>query len=174
MQLTRRNVLLGSSAMLGIGYLGGLSLLGMSSKGINIFVPETGEREHVTFWENGGYVADGIDAINHLLRDFKTGETGSINLNLLDVLYAVMASYDNRVELEVVRGYMSNPEEAPYAHGSPNAFHNAGTGVDIRVRGITMEHLVSDFIRWVDGGVGMYPKQNFVHLDIGPSRRWIG
>lgn len=174
MQLTRRNVLIGGGAILASGSFGGLSLLGQSSRSISIYVPETGERDFVTFWENGGYIADGIASINQLLRDFRTDEVGSINLNLLDVLYAVMASYDGRAELEVVRGHMSNPEESPYVTGSPNAFHNAGTGVDVRVRGVTMEHLAADFIRWVDGGVGMYPKQNFVHLDIGPTRRWIG
>lgn len=175
MQLTRRNILIGSGALLCASSMSGLSLLGhQSARSISISVPETGERDIVTFWENGAYIPDGIDAINRLLRDFKTDELGVIDPTLLDVLYAVMASYDGRKELEVVRGHMSIPKDGPYSDGSPNAFHNAGTGVDVRVPGITLDHLATDFIRWVDGGVGMYPKQKFVHLDIGPTRRWVG
>jgi len=174
MQLTRRNILISGGALICAGSMSGLSLLGQQhAKSIGISVPETGEREIVTFWENGAYIPEGMNAINHLFRDFKTNEVGSINLNLLDVLYAVMASYDGRKNLEIVRGHMSDPKDAPYKAGSPNAFHHAGTGVDVRVQGVTLEHLATDFIRWVDGGVGMYPKQKFVHLDTGPTRRWV-
>ena len=138
------------------------------------FVPSTGEREAITYWSGGNYLSDGVAAINRLLRDYKTDIVGSIDVNLLDILHSMLMSSDDYYELEVVRGHIAVDARDPFVPDSPDAFHNAGRAIDIRARGVGLGHLVEEFVRWFDGGIGIYSKKNFVHLDLGPSRRWIG
>ncbi len=174
MRITRRTLLTGSLA--GAALMTAPVAIRLArpeaDRSISFFVPATGERDTVTFWSAGEYLADGIAAANRILRDFKTETLGSVDVGLLDVMHAMMTGYGEKRELEIVRGHIANDPAKPLAAGSPNAFHNSGQALDVRVRGVTLEHLAMDFIRWVDGGVGMYPKSDFVHLDIGPHRRW--
>src|SRR6056297_3001722 len=46
----------------------------------------TGERLRVVYYEGGEYLPDAVAEINHLLRDFRTGEVWEMDLELLDTL----------------------------------------------------------------------------------------
>lgn len=65
--------------------------------------------------------------------------------------------------------------------GAEKSQHLAGKASDIRVEGKTPEEvaaILEDLIRSgtiPQGGIGVYPKQNFVHYDIrGKRARWKG
>ena len=50
--------------------------------------------------------------------------------------------------------------------------HTHGNAVDFRVAGVPV-HTLRQFVRQRRlGGVGYYPKSQFVHADTGPSRTW--
>lgn len=51
--------------------------------------------------------------------------------------------------------------------GAPNSYHIAGMAADIRTR--DMAKLVELTRNW-SGGMSVY--QSFIHVDIGPRRRW--
>ena len=42
----------------------------------------TGERTRATFWANGRYIPEGMRAINHVLRDHRTGDRYRIDQDL--------------------------------------------------------------------------------------------
>jgi uncharacterized protein YcbK (DUF882 family) len=44
--------------------------------------------------------------------------------------------------------------------------------IDIRVPGVTTRHLRDAALSLDAGGVGYYPVSQFVHVDVGPVRRW--
>jgi uncharacterized protein YcbK (DUF882 family) len=44
--------------------------------------------------------------------------------------------------------------------------------IDIRLPGIPTAELRDAALRMQRGGVGYYPVSNFVHVDVGPVRRW--
>jgi len=176
MKIDRRKVLLGGLVLGGIAVVPQLtpSDFYQNDRDLSFFVPSTGERETITYWSGGVYLKDGIKAIDRILRDFKTEVVGSINISLIEKLHLMLSPLNERAEIEVVRGYISGDGSDQILSNSPNAFHNAGEAVDIRLTEITLDHFLKDFVRWFDGGVGIYPKKNFVHLDIGPPRRWVG
>jgi uncharacterized protein YcbK (DUF882 family) len=44
--------------------------------------------------------------------------------------------------------------------------------IDIRVPGVSTERLRDAALSLHEGGVGYYPKSQFVHVDVGPVRQW--
>src|SRR3974390_2378319 len=67
----------------------------------------TGEKLDVAFWEGGAYVPAALDAVNYVLRVFRTGEVHVIAPQLLDLLSALTAALDTRTALGVISGYRS-------------------------------------------------------------------
>jgi uncharacterized protein YcbK (DUF882 family) len=47
-----------------------------------------------------------------------------------------------------------------------------GQAIDIRVPGVTLDHLRDAAKSLKIGGVGFYPDLNFVHVDVGRVRYW--
>lgn len=61
--------------------------------------------------------------------------------------------------------------------GVPNSYHVQGFAADIHVEGLTPYELAGQAARvplFFQGGIGIYPKRGFVHLDVGRKRRWMG
>ena len=53
-----------------------------------------------------------------------------------------------------------------------NSFHMHGMAIDIRLPGRGVAQLRHAALGQRAGGVGYYPESEFIHLDIGPTRRW--
>ena len=64
-------------------------------------------------------------------------------------------------------------------HAAPNSLHIKGLALDVTFVGFNntgMEELVAAALKAGFTGIGRYPGSagNFVHMDIGPERHWIG
>jgi len=55
---------------------------------------------------------------------------------------------------------------------SDKSFHEKGKAVDIRLSKTQTSSLRRVAYRFKMGGVGYYPKLNFVHIDVGSIRYW--
>jgi uncharacterized protein YcbK (DUF882 family) len=53
-----------------------------------------------------------------------------------------------------------------------NSFHICGKAVDIRHAEVATSRLRRAAFNLKQGGVGYYPRLNFIHLDMGPVRYW--
>ena len=53
-----------------------------------------------------------------------------------------------------------------------NSLHMTGQAIDIRLPGFSTRHLRDAAQSLRAGGVGYYPKSNFVHIDTGKRRYW--
>jgi uncharacterized protein YcbK (DUF882 family) len=138
----------------------------------------TGEKLDVAYFENGAYVADALAQVNHVLRDFRTGDVHEIEPRLLDLLTALSASLESRASFGVISGYRSpqtnamlHQESGQVASGS---LHMQGQAIDIRIAGVDSATIRDAALRLAIGGVGYYPTSDFVHVDVGRVRRWQG
>lgn len=136
----------------------------------------TGERTRATFWANGRYIPEGMRAINHVLRDHRTGDRRSIDPDLFDLLYLLQHRLGTRQEFHVISAYRSPATNAKLAEQSggvaKNSMHTHGKAIDIRLPGRKLSDIRSAAMSLQAGGVGYYPSSNFVHLDTGNFRYW--
>lgn len=136
----------------------------------------TDERLAVQYSRNGRYIPDAHEKINHLLRDHYSGDVYPINGHLLDLLYDIQAHTDHHGPIEVISGYRSpktNMRLASYSDGvAKNSYHTKGMAIDIRLPGVSLSRLHNIALHMKRGGVGYYPTSDFVHVDVGPVRRW--
>jgi uncharacterized protein YcbK (DUF882 family) len=138
----------------------------------------TGETFDGAYWERGSYLPDALAALNHLLRDFRTGEVHVIDTGLLDLLVAVNDQTGVRAPYHVISGYRS-PATNAMLHAesgqvASKSLHMEGKAIDIRVPGMDLAYLRDAALGLRVGGVGYYPDSNFVHVDVGRVRSWAG
>jgi len=111
------------------------------------------------------------------LRDRFTREVAQADPRLAMVLVAAALRFRSP-RVEVVSGYRSpkfNLMLRKKGHQvARESQHMQGAAVDFRVRGASTEAL-GEFVRGLRvGGVGVYPRNKFIHADTGKVRYWSG
>jgi uncharacterized protein YcbK (DUF882 family) len=156
--------------------LAGLRLPTARPRSLALHNLHTGESLRAVYWTAGGYIREAVENINFILRDFRTGEIKPINPGLLDLMHAIAGRLDTREPFLIISGYRSAATNAMlHAHGegvSPRSFHMKGMAADIRLPGRELSALRSTALALHRGGVGFYPKSDFVHIDVGRVRWW--
>lgn len=136
----------------------------------------TGERFSGTYRVGNKYLPDAFEEINYVLRDFRTGEVFPIDPRALDILYMVQRKTDRKGPLQVLSGYRSPKTNNMLRNASTgvarNSMHLTGQAIDFRMAGVSTRGL-RDIARGLQaGGVGYYPRSDFVHIDTGRVRSW--
>ena len=120
------------------------------------------------FNHDGSYDVAALAEVSHVLRCRRTDDEKPIDPRLLTLLSHVYDHFGGR-PLEVVSGYRNQRKQT--------SNHYKGTASDIRITGVSLKKIRS-FAETLDTGgmgIGIYPKANFVHIDVRPppSYRWI-
>jgi uncharacterized protein YcbK (DUF882 family) len=136
----------------------------------------TGERLDAVYYHNGRYVPEVLHAANHVLRDWRTGQQHFIHPHLFDLLHDLRAKIDTHQPFQILSGYRSPATNAMlHAHSEQVASrsqHLLGRALDITVEGVNLAHLHQAALSLKAGGVGYYPDNGFVHVDVGRIRQW--
>lgn len=179
-QISRRNVLRAS--------IGGLITAAAPSAVLGAVRPpqtvralafnhlHTGEILSVPYWENGGYLTDALAEIDTVLRDFRTGEKIRMDTGLLDFMFRLRAELQSDEAFQIISAYRSPKTNARLAARSRNvsrrSYHMDGMAIDIRLPGRRLRDVRHAALNLKLGGVGYYPRSNFVHIDTGRVRFW--
>jgi uncharacterized protein YcbK (DUF882 family) len=136
----------------------------------------TGERLRVEYFTGGRYLSDALAAINHVLRDFRTGDLHDIDPRLLDLLHDLSMRTESHQPFQVISGYRSPATNAMLRQRSEGvaagSLHLVGQAVDIRLADVPLAKLRRAALALGRGGVGYYPASDFVHVDTGRVRTW--
>jgi uncharacterized protein YcbK (DUF882 family) len=148
-------------------------------RSLSFFNTHTGERLATTYCCDGKYEPDALQAINHILRDWRVDEVRPIDPRLLDLLHELGGTLETDRPFHVISGYRSPATNAALrvqggAHTgvASGSLHMAGKAIDIRLPGVKLDHLRAAARSLKLGGVGYYPSSNFVHVDTGRVRFW--
>ncbi len=134
----------------------------------------TGESLNVVYRIGDVYIPSALEELNHFLRDSRTADESHYDLphNLLTRLGRPHGVID------IVCGYRS-PWSNEYLRNlgpntgvAKNSQHVQAKAIDIRVPGVRTRHLRDAALSLAAGGVGYYPRSQFVHVDVGPVRKW--
>lgn len=153
-------------------------MAGQETRRVTLRNIHTSETLDAVYWEQGRYIPEVMVEVNRVLRDYRTGDVHQIDPNLMDLLGSISAKVENRTPFHVISGYRSpHTNEAMHERSSgvaKKSLHMEGQAIDISLEDVALTHLHRAALDVGRGGVGFYPTSNFVHVDVGPIRRWQG
>jgi uncharacterized protein YcbK (DUF882 family) len=143
---------------------------------LSLFDPRRSEALDIEYWTNGWYIPDSMARLNYFMRDWRTDDVIDIDPGLLDILYVLQQRTGSRERLHLVSGYRSPQSNAYLAARSRgvarNSYHMYGRAADITLPDYNLAGLRRLALSLEAGGVGYYPRSDFVHVDTGPVRNW--
>jgi uncharacterized protein YcbK (DUF882 family) len=136
----------------------------------------TGDKLSLTYFDQGIYVKNALAEINYFLRDYHNDQIHRVDPKLLDHLHDVKLLLGTNKPFHILSGYRSpstNANLRRHTRGVANhSLHMEGKAVDIRIEGISAKTIRNAALQVQRGGIGYYPRSNFVHLDTGDMRTW--
>ena len=136
----------------------------------------TDEKLKATYWRGSNFDKGALKDINHILRDFRTGDVHNMDLQLLDLLTELHRRTGSKQPFQIISGYRSPKTNAALAAASngvaKHSMHLEGKAIDIRLADVNLRDLRNTAVAMKRGGVGIYPQSNFVHVDTGRVRTW--
>lgn len=111
-----------------------------------------------------------------LLRDHHADEVREMDPGLIDIFFALSAFTGSTGTFKILSGYRSpetNSWLRRFSHGvAEHSMHIEGKAVDIRMDDLSVSEIRQAGMALAMGGVGYYPRSDFVHLDTGRIRHW--
>ncbi|PKP77285.1 MAG: Twin-arginine translocation pathway signal [Alphaproteobacteria bacterium HGW-Alphaproteobacteria-3] len=149
---------------------------GASARELDLINTHTDEKLKIVYWANGRYEPEALAGIDRLMRDHRSGDVHAIDPALLDTLHALKRKLGTNEAFHIVSGYRSPVTNAQMhesnAGVAKKSYHMRGMAVDIRVPGRELSYLRNAALDIGTGGVGYYPRSDFIHVDVGPVRQW--
>jgi len=122
------------------------------------------------------YLPDAFDRINVVLRDFRSEEIFPIDPRVIDIIYTVHSMSGQIEPYEILSGYRCPKTNSMLRKNSEgvakNSLHMTGQAIDLRLPGFSTRRIKDLACTLKAGGVGYYPKSDFVHMDTGIVRAW--
>jgi uncharacterized protein YcbK (DUF882 family) len=136
----------------------------------------TGETFDGIYRVGNKYLPEAFERINYVLRDFRENEVFPIDPRVVDIVSVVHRSLDQNEPYSVISGYRSprtNANLRSHERGvARRSLHMSGQAIDVRLPGVRARGIRDVATRLHAGGVGYYPRSDFVHMDSGAFRTW--
>ena len=145
-------------------------------KAVALYNTHTGESVNAVYWFRGHYLPEAMSAVDRVLRDHRTDEIKPIDPQLLDLLHAMSGELECSHPFYVISAYRSPATNAYLRFMSrrvaEHSLHMDGKAIDLRIPGWASHTVRRVAMELRMGGVGYYPRSDFVHVDVGPVRYW--
>jgi uncharacterized protein YcbK (DUF882 family) len=188
---TDSSPLLGRRRLLGLGFaaaatsmmvpsvFAGAAFASTGSSGdrtLSFYNTHTDEKLTATYLRGSNFDKGALKDINHILRDFRTGDVFAMDLKLLDLLTELHQKTGSKQPFQIISGYRSpktNSMLSAESNGvAKRSMHLDGKAIDIRLSDVKLQTVHDTAVSMKRGGVGMYVASNFVHVDTGRVRYW--
>ncbi|WPA93244.1 YcbK family protein [Providencia zhijiangensis] len=136
----------------------------------------TGEFLKTEFFDGRRYNKSELARLNHLFRDYRCDKVKTIDPKLFDQIYLLQMMMGTNKPVQLISGYRSletNNELRRKSSGvAKQSYHTRGQAMDFHIEGLQLSNIRKAALKMSAGGVGYYPKSNFIHIDTGPVRTW--
>jgi uncharacterized protein YcbK (DUF882 family) len=135
-----------------------------------------GDKVIVAFHDEHDIAPDALAKLRHVLRDYRRNEEHDMDPRLLMQLTDLARECGVPAKYEVISGYRSpatNTKLRAAGHAvAQHSQHMEGRAIDVRLEDCPLARLYELALAAKRGGVGYYPRSNFVHIDTGRVRSW--
>lgn len=143
---------------------------------LSIHRVQTGDSFDGVYWSDGRYDREALRQLDWVFRDPSLDEATPMDPRLFDVLHVVARRLEATEPFQVLSGYRAPETNAARARESRRvsrvSLHMSGMAADVRLPGRDAFGVARLAASMQIGGVGLYRRDGFVHLDCGPARRW--
>ncbi len=143
---------------------------------LKLYETHTGEKLNVVYRVGNRYSRNGLRKINHIMRDWRNGQSRAMDPQVIDYLYSIRRWLGTNRPIKIVSGYRSPATNAMLARRSggvaKNSYHVKGMAVDIKIDGYSVNSIARAARAMKLGGVGKYSRSGFVHVDSADCRTW--
>ena len=144
-----------------------------------LFNTHTNETVSVVFKRGDDFETQALVKLNHVALDHRSGESHAMDPELFDQLFDLAQACGVPPDFEIISGYRSAESNAKMAarEGSgvaKKSLHMQGRAIDVRLRKCKTDRLRDLALEAKKGGVGYYQRSDFVHIDTGSFRTWVG
>jgi uncharacterized protein YcbK (DUF882 family) len=144
---------------------------------LRLYHTHTGERIDIVYRRGDNYLPEAEAELDHFLRDHRTGDVKHYDPHVFDILSDLAAAVGHpNGEIDVICGYRTPWSNeflrARSAGVAKHSQHMQAHAIDIRIPGVDTLTLRNAALALGRGGVGYYPRSEFVHVDTGRIRTW--
>jgi len=172
-----------SLLVLGVGFFAtfGVEHLSAGRNGerrIALYNIHTKETLDIVYMRDGKRLADAMQKINWLLRDWRENEPTTMDPELVDLLWEIRTELGTQVPTHVISGFRSPKTNTMLRKTrggqATKSQHILGKAMDIQFPDVPLKRLRYSALIRERGGVGYYPTSAlpFVHIDTGRARHW--
>ncbi len=142
---------------------------------VRMYSQRTGESLDTVYFANGRYIPEAITEISFFMRDWRQNEVRKYDPRNVDILASTLRMMDTTEPYLVISGYRT-PQTNRMLRGRgaqqlPPARRWRPT---CGSRAAASRNISKAALACNGGGVGIYGRSNFVHMDCGPVRTWRG
>jgi uncharacterized protein YcbK (DUF882 family) len=132
----------------------------------------------VTFKRNGKFVPEGLQALNHFMRDWRRDMEIKMDPALIDLIWELHEELGSKEPVHLICGYRSPGTNEMLRRSvggqARNSRHITGQAADLMFPDVPLKQLRYSALIRERGGVGYYPASGlpFIHVDTGNVRHW--
>jgi uncharacterized protein YcbK (DUF882 family) len=152
------------------GFLRGAGDIGR----ISMYSQRTGESIDTIYFADGRYLNEALTEISYFMRDWRQNKTIKYHPGNLDNLASMLRLMDTDEPYLMISGYRTPQTNRMLRGAASHSYHLRAMAADVRLKGRSVKQISGAAFACNGGGVGVYNRSNFVHVDCGPVRSWRG
>lgn len=141
---------------------------------VRMYSQRTGESVDTVYFANGRYIPEAITEISFFMRDWRQNEVKKYDPRNVDILAATLNMMDTNEPYLVISGYRTPQTNRMLRGAARDSYHIKAMAADVRLKSRTTPNVYRAAMACGGGGVGLYNRSNFIHMDCGPVRTWKG
>jgi uncharacterized protein YcbK (DUF882 family) len=172
----RRGFMLTSAAILAMTALPEIAAAANTDRSLSFFRYHGGAKLAATYYRSGKYDRAVLNQINLICKDQLQKQHRQMDVRLIDYVHEVKQAVNPKGQVIIISAFRTPKTNAWLRRKSKNvakkSWHTKGQAMDIRIEGVGAGEVAEAARALRMGGVGLYTRSGFVHLDTGPPRSW--
>lgn len=141
---------------------------------IRMYSQRTGESIDTIYYADGKYVPESLTEISYFMRDWRQNQVMKYDARNVDNLAATLGLMDTSEPYLMISGYRTPQTNRMLKGAASHSYHLRAMAADVRLKSRSVSQISDAAFACNGGGVGIYHRSNFVHMDCGPVRSWRG